>query len=160
MARADAAKEDAHAHKWRPFALAIWPLLAQGRAQRIYAQTLLYYVAPVVAALIFSAAAFAIIEDIRASRERALSAAEHEVDLRAALIASRMNEALAANPQSGPNELLRGALDDDATLREGAAIVADADGGVIASEPPKAPGVTLTSLLGQGHALTGRCPRR
>jgi two-component system cell cycle sensor histidine kinase PleC len=154
MARAHAANGDSRAHAWRNFAGLMGPLFiriplrfAWGRAGR-------YYAVPILAALTFIAATIAIIGQVRVERARALDAAEHEVDLRASLLAYRLNEALAASPDGKAADLLRGVLNADLTLREGEALVANAEGLVIASEPPAAEGVTLTAILGPSQPLT------
>jgi two-component system, cell cycle sensor histidine kinase PleC len=155
MARANAANGDAHTHARRNFAaFSSGPFLIRISQDLKQARAWFYYVAPILAALIFAVAAFAIVTQIRLERERALGAAEHEVDLRASLLAFRLNEALAAAPDLKPSDLLRGVLDADATLREGEALVANADGAVIASEPSVADGTTLTAILGPSQPLT------
>jgi two-component system, cell cycle sensor histidine kinase PleC len=154
MARANAANGDMHTHGRRNFPVFGGPLLIRFLPDFKQARASIYFAAPIFAALIFAAAAFLIITQIRLERESALSAAEHEVDLRASLLAYRLNETLAATPDMKPTELLRSVLDADATLHEGEALVANADGAVVASDPPTAEGATLTTILGPTQPLT------
>ncbi|HYC25589.1 MAG TPA: PAS domain-containing protein, partial [Roseiarcus sp.] len=154
MARANAAKGDARAHAWRLAAAIAHPFGAQ-LALRIPAPGIwLPYATPALAAALFVLAALSVVEQIRADGERALSSAEREVDIRASLLALRLNEALAAAPGQAPAAVLRRALDEDPALRDGEAMVADGAGGVVASEPPTATGASLTSLLGPAQPLT------
>jgi two-component system cell cycle sensor histidine kinase PleC len=155
MARANAANGDARAHERRLLGATIERLIgARFALRRASARTLLTYAAPIMAAMVFLAAALAIIEEIRAERERALAMAESEVDLRASLLVFRLNEAEVVTPAGAPAALLRSALDDEATLRDGEAMLADAEGAVLASEPPIGADATLTALLGPSQPLT------
>ena len=147
MARANAANGDMRAAGWRNFAAATAHSLRF--RSRLQVRLWLLYVAPALAALIFAAATLTIAAQMRLERERALRAAEHEVGLRASLLAFRLNEALAANPAGAPADLLRVALGGDEALREGDALIAGADGGLSASEPPAA-GANLAAVLGPG----------
>ncbi len=154
MARANAANGDVRAPLWRNLAAAVnhsFDLRFIPRPPS--ARRLLFYVAPVLAALIFAAAALTVIVQIRSERERAVRAAEQEVALRASLLALRLNEALAAHPGGAPADLLRAALDDDDALRDGEAMLADADGALSASEPAAA-GANLSAILGPSQPLT------
>ena len=92
---------------------------------------------------------------MRAQRERALSAAAVELDLRATALARSLDEALAASPALAPVDVLRAVLAANPDLRPSEAMLTDAGGLVIASEPPRRQeSATLTSLLGAGEALT------
>jgi two-component system cell cycle sensor histidine kinase PleC len=155
MARANAANGDMRALGGRSLATAIGSLI-NARFFPSFAATRpwLVYAAPFLAGLIFAVAAAALIAQIRLEREQAFGDAEREVELRASLLAFRLNEALAASPYVGPAQLLRGALDADPALREGAAMIADADGDLVASEPPAAVGATLNAVLGPSQPLT------
>jgi two-component system, cell cycle sensor histidine kinase PleC len=154
MARANAAKGDVRAHAWRLAAAIAHPIGAP-LAIRIPAPgTWLPYAVPLLAGAVFLLAALHLVEEIRAEGDRALSAAEREVDIRASLLAQRLNEALAATPSGAPSDLLHNALDDDLALREGDAMAADKGGAIVASEPPTAAGANLTALLGPTQPLT------
>jgi len=110
---------------------------------------------PVVAAF-FLIALFALtFQHLRVERERVLSAAAHELDLRATTLARSLDEALAALPSLPPAEVLRTVLIANPELRPSQAALADSSGLVIASEPPLGPAnTTLTNLLGAGEPLT------
>ena len=152
MARVSAANGDARAPGWRS-AAAILQSLNSLAAQRLASARLwIFYAAPALAVVVFAIAALIVIAQLRLERERALGAAEREVDLRASLLAFRVDEARAANPGGAPADLLRVALARDGT-REGEALVADADGVVLASEPP-AGGANLAAILGPSQPLT------
>ena len=150
MARANAANGDMRAAGWRILAAALahsFRLSSSFRGPQV--RLWLLYLAPILAALIFAAATLTIAAQMRLERARALRAAEHEVGLRASLLAFRLNEALAANPAGAPADLLRVALGGDEALREGDALIAGADGAISASEPPAA-GANLAAVLGPG----------
>jgi two-component system cell cycle sensor histidine kinase PleC len=110
---------------------------------------------PTVAAL-FLIALFALaFQYLRGERERALSAAAHELDLRATTLARNLDEALAASPSLPPADVLRALLAANPDLRPGVAALADSSGLVIASEPSLGLGeTTLTNLLGASEPLT------
>jgi two-component system cell cycle sensor histidine kinase PleC len=109
-----------------------------------------------MAAALFLIALFALaFQHLRGERERALSAAAHELDLRATTLARSLDEALAASPSLPPADVLRAALAANPDLRPGVAALADSSGLVIASEPPLGLGeTTLTNLLGASEPLT------
>ena len=87
-------------------------------------------------AALFLIALFALaFQHLRAERERALSAAAHELDLRATTLARSLDEALAASPSLPPADVLRAVLIANPDLRPSQAALADASGLVIASEP-------------------------
>ncbi|MGD1015884.1 MAG: ATP-binding protein [Roseiarcus sp.] len=108
-----------------------------------------------VAALFLSALFTLAFHHLRGECERALSAAAHELDLRATTLARSLDEALAASPALPPADVLRAVLANNPDLRPGVAALADTRGRVIASEPPLGLGeTTLTDLLGASEPLT------
>ncbi len=109
-----------------------------------------------MAATLFLIALFALtFQHLRAERERALSAAALELDLRATTLARSLDEALAASPLLPPADVLRAVLIANPDLRPSEAALADASGLVIASEPPQGRAdTTLTNLLGASEPLT------
>jgi two-component system cell cycle sensor histidine kinase PleC len=75
--------------------------------------------------------------------------------LSATALARRLDEALAASPALAPIDVLRAVLAADPDLRPSEALLADASGVVIASEPQRTQAsATLTSLLGASEPLT------
>ena len=152
MARVNAANGDVRAPGWRSAAAVLQSLHILAAQRLASARLMIMYAAPALAVVVFAIAALIVIAQLRLERERALGAAEREVDLRASLLAFRVDEALAANPGGAPADLLRVALARDGT-REGEALVADADGVVLASEPP-AGGADLAAILGPSQPLT------
>ena len=110
---------------------------------------------PFVAALFLIALLALTFQHLHAERERALSAAARELDLCATAFARRLDEALAASPGLAPFEVLRAVLAANPDLRPGEALLADASGLVIASEPERRQaGATLSSHFGAGEPLT------
>jgi two-component system cell cycle sensor histidine kinase PleC len=110
---------------------------------------------PIVAALFFIAVAALTFQHLRAQREHALSAAAVELDLRATALAHSLDEALAASPARAPVEVLRAVLAANPDLRPSEALLTDAGGLVIASEPERGQAnATLASLLGADEPLT------
>jgi two-component system cell cycle sensor histidine kinase PleC len=108
-----------------------------------------------VAALFLIALVALAFQHLRGESERALSAAAHELDLRATTLARSLDEALAASPSLPPADVLRAVLAANSDLRPGVAALADSSGLVIASEPPLGLGeTTLTNLLGASEPLT------
>ncbi len=92
---------------------------------------------------------------LRAEGERALSGAARDLDLRATALAHSLDEALAAAPAVPPAEVLHMVLGANPDLRPSEALLSDASGLVIASEPPQGQAnVTLSSVLGAGEPLT------
>ena len=108
-----------------------------------------------VAALFLIALVALAFQHLRGESERALSAAAHELDLRATTLARSLDEALAASPSLPPADVLRAVLAANSDLRPGVVALADSSGLVIASEPPLGLGeTTLTNLLGASEPLT------
>ena len=110
---------------------------------------------PIVVALLLIAVIAFTFQHLRAERDRALGVAAVELDLRATALARSLDEALAAAPASAPGEVLHAVLAANPDLRPSEAVLADASGLVIASEPAhgQANG-TLASLLGVSAPLT------
>ncbi|MGD1036993.1 MAG: PAS-domain containing protein, partial [Roseiarcus sp.] len=110
---------------------------------------------PIVAAL-FLIVLFALaFQHLHAQREQALSAGAVELDLRATALARSLDEALAASPALAPVDVLHAVLAANSDLRPSQALLADANGLVIASEPrQEQANATLTSLLGASEPLT------
>jgi two-component system cell cycle sensor histidine kinase PleC len=107
------------------------------------------------AALFLIAVSALTFQHLRGERERALSVAAHELDLRATTLARSLDEALAASPALPAAEVLRAVLAANPDLRPSQAALADASGQVIASEPPLGQAnAKLTNLLGDGEPLT------
>ncbi|MGD0641249.1 MAG: ATP-binding protein [Roseiarcus sp.] len=94
-------------------------------------------------------------QHLRAERERMLETAAVELDLRATALARSLDDALAASPALAPADVLHAVLAANPELRPSEAVVADASGLVIASEPPLGQAnATLASLLGVSEPLT------
>ncbi len=110
---------------------------------------------PIAVALLLIAVIAFTFQHLRAERDRALGVAAVELDLRATALARSLDEALAAAPASAPGEVLHAVLAANPDLRPSEAVLADASGLVIASEPAhgQANG-TLASLLGVSAPLT------
>ena len=84
-----------------------------------------------------------------------LETAAVELDLRATALARSLDDALAASPALAPADVLHAVLAANPELRPSEAVVADASGLVIASEPPLGQAnATLASLLGVSEPLT------
>ncbi len=111
--------------------------------------------APIVVALFLIALVALTFQHLYWERERALSAAAGELDLRATAFARGLDEALAASPALAPADILRAVLDANPGLRPSEALLTDAGGVVIAGEPERGrAGATLSNLLGAGEPLT------
>ncbi len=110
---------------------------------------------PIVVALILVALFALTYQQLRAERERALSAAARELDLSATALTRHLDEALAASPALAAVDAMRAVLAADPDLRPSEVLLADASGVVIASEPQRTlASATLTSLLGASEPLT------
>ena len=110
---------------------------------------------PIAVALLLIAVIAFTFQHLRAERDRALGVAAVELDLRATALARSLDEALAAAPASAPGEVLHAVLAANPDLRPSEAVLADASGLVIASEPAQGQANgTLASLLGVSAPLT------
>jgi two-component system, cell cycle sensor histidine kinase PleC len=156
MARANAAMEEARAVAWRDLARSITQPLTEGATARSLAHDAwLRYLIPAVALVFLALLAAAAVGHLRADRQRALGAAEREVDMRASILAMRINQALAAASDSAPADLLRSVLAESPELRAGEVMLADAAGRILASEPAgERSDATLNARLGAGQPLT------
>jgi two-component system cell cycle sensor histidine kinase PleC len=156
MARANAATEEMRAVAWREIARSITQPLNDGVSARSLAfETWLRYLIPAVALLFLALLAVAAVGHLRADRQRALGAAAREVDMRASILATRLNEALADTPELAPGDLLRRVLAANPELHVGQVMLADIDGRVRASEPIATDAeTTLNARLGASQPLT------
>ena len=111
------------------------------------------------AALMISAAIFVALfamtfHHVLLERRLALETAAQAVDARASALAARLDEALSASPQLAPGDVLRRILAAHPELRSADLLIADRDGRVIASDPPRDPtDATLETLLGAAQPL-------
>jgi two-component system, cell cycle sensor histidine kinase PleC len=156
MARANAAAEDVRAVAWRDLAKSITqPLNDSAGARSLSFEPWLRYLIPAIALLFLVLLALAAVSHIRSERHRAIDAAAREVDLRASVLAMSLNQALSAEPNQTPVDLLHKVLDAGPELQVGEVTLADADGQILASEPPAndAP-LTLNARLGVSEPLT------
>ena len=78
------------------------------------------------------------LQHLRTERDLALREAAHEVDLRATIVATRLNAALAAAPQASPAEIFRLVLGAHPEERLARAELVDREGRRIAVDPPEA----------------------
>ena len=114
------------------------------------------------AALTASAVLLAILigltlQHLRRERQHALEDAAREVDMRATVLAARLDRALAAAPNAAPGEVLREVLSAYPELRTAQALLADREGRLIASDPPRrGTDATLNGVLGAHLLLAGR----
>jgi two-component system, cell cycle sensor histidine kinase PleC len=113
------------------------------------------YLVPAAALLFLLALALITTQHLRNERHRAFEGATREMDLRATLLAARLDAALAASPDMAPQDLLHVALDQQPVLPEGAIALANEAGGIVAQTPPAPPsGASIAELLGAGDPLT------
>ncbi len=156
MARGNAATEEVRAVAWREIARSITQPMNEGADTRTLAlETWLRYLVPGFALLFLALLAVAAVGHLRTDRQRALGAAAREVDMRASILATRLNEALADMPEQAPGDLLRGVLAANPDLHVGQVMLADVDGRILASEPLAADAeTTLNARLGAGQPLT------
>ena len=156
MARGNAATEEVRAVAWREIARSITQPMNESADTRTLAfETWLRYLVPGFALLFLALLAVAAVGHLRADRQRALGAAAREVDMRASILATRLNQALADMPEQAPGDLLRGVLAANPELHVGQVMLADVDGRILASEPLAADaGTTLNARLGAGQPLT------
>ena len=78
------------------------------------------------------------LQHLRFERDVALKSAAREVDMRATILAGRLNAALAAAPELPPAVVFRRVLDADPEERFAEAIMFDGEGRPIAADPPEA----------------------
>ncbi len=78
------------------------------------------------------------LQHLRIERDLALMEAAREVDLRATIVAQRLNAAIAAAPRASPAEILRLVLEAHPDERLAKTILVDRDGRRIAVDPPEA----------------------
>jgi two-component system cell cycle sensor histidine kinase PleC len=111
--------------------------------------------APALLAAVLLLALFALtFVHLRSERERALSGAARDLDVFATALAERVDAALAASPGEAPADALRAVLAANPDIRPGRSLLADANGVVIAADPPGPPAnAPLATLLG-GEQLT------
>jgi two-component system cell cycle sensor histidine kinase PleC len=156
MARANAAIEDVRAVAWRDLAKSITQPLNDSAGGRALAfEPWLRYLIPSIALLFLVLLALAAVGHIRSERHRAIEAAAREVDLRASVLAMSLNQTFAADPSQAPADLLRKVLEASPELQAGNVTLADADGLIVANDPPShdAP-PTLNARLGASQPLT------
>jgi two-component system cell cycle sensor histidine kinase PleC len=155
MARAHAAIEGVRADAWRDLTRSITqPLKNAASARTLALDAWLRYLIPAMALVFLVALAAAAVGHLRADRERALVAAAHEVDMRASVLAMRLNRAAAAAGVAAPAELLRSVLAESPELRAGEVMLADGQGRILAREPPGRADETLNARLGASQPLT------
>ncbi|THD47726.1 MAG: PAS domain-containing sensor histidine kinase [Bradyrhizobium sp.] len=108
------------------------------------------HAAPPALALFMLVLLFALtFQHLRAERERVLSSAARELDIFATTLAERLDAALSASPGQSPAQALKAVLEANPELRPGRSLLADANGQVIAAEPPApATSAPLAVLLG------------
>ena len=78
------------------------------------------------------------LQHLKIDRDLALTEAAREVDLRATIVAQRLNAALAAAPQASPAEVFRLVLEAHPEERLAKAVLVDREGRRIAVDPPEA----------------------
>jgi two-component system, cell cycle sensor histidine kinase PleC len=156
MARANAATEEVRAVAWRELAKSITQPLNDGASARsLTFEAWLRYLIPAVALLFLALLAVAAVGHLRADRQRALGAAAREVDMRASILATHLNQALADTPDLAPGDLLRNVLTANPELHVGQVMLAGVDGRVLASEPTATEvETTLNARLGASQPLT------
>ena len=79
------------------------------------------------------------LQHLRFERELALRAAAREVDMRATILAARLNAALEAAPKASPAQVLRLVLEAYPEERLAEAVLVDRFGRALAVDPPAAP---------------------
>src|ERR1700722_15857451 len=102
-----------------------------------------------VALAIFAVLALTV-QHLRLEREMALNAGAREVDMRATLLAERLNDALSANPRAPEAEVFRSVLSAHPDERLAQSLLIDRDGRVVQYDGTQdAPDVALTALAGR-----------
>ena len=114
----------------------------------------LFLAPPILTAVAIAMLIALTVVHLRAERERVLITAAHDLDLRATALARSFDDAKAASPTRPPLDVLRAVLADHPDLQPGEALLADASGNVIGSEPlhPRASG-TLSDELAASEPL-------
>ena len=152
MARANAARATARARSRRGFA---WRSILSIRRRLIRARAWFRYTLPLFVVSFIAIVAVVAFQQIAAEREKAILTGERQVDLRASLMAMRINDALSASPDEAPADVLRRVLSTDPEPGEGSLMIADADGRVLAEEPAQPAGEGgIAGFLGPAQALT------
>ena len=156
MARANAAIGEARAFAWRDLAKSITQPLNDSKDRRASVlEAWLRYLAPAFALIFLALLAIAAVAHLRAERSRAIDAAARELDLRASVLAMRVDQTIAATPNLSPAEVLRNVLNATEPNPTGEIMLAGPDGQILASEPAiEGNGATLNALLGVGQPLT------
>jgi two-component system cell cycle sensor histidine kinase PleC len=114
-----------------------------------------HYLVPAIVVLFLAATAVIAFQQISSQRKLAIDAGESEVDLRASVLAMRINEALADSPTETPNDVVRRILASGMDRWDGSLLIADPQGQLIAAGPRAQPsGATISALLGPAQALT------
>jgi signal transduction histidine kinase len=102
-----------------------------------------------VALAIFAVLALTL-QHLRLERDLALSAGAHDVDMRATLLAERLNEALSANPRAPAAEVFRNVLSAHPDERLAQSMLIDRDGHVVEYDGTEdASDLTLAALAGR-----------
>jgi two-component system, cell cycle sensor histidine kinase PleC len=83
------------------------------------------------------------VRHLQAERDLALREAARGVDMRASLIAARLNAALAAAPEAPPSEIFRRVLEAHPEERLARTVLVDRGGRRVASDPPETSGVWI-----------------
>jgi two-component system cell cycle sensor histidine kinase PleC len=95
------------------------------------------------------------VQHLRQERDLALRAAAREVEMRATILAARLNAALAAAPQISAADIFRRVLDAHPDEGFARAILVDRAGQRIASEPPGEAIESLADLVGGDQSERG-----
>ena len=113
------------------------------------------YFVPLAAALFLMALALMTAQHLRGERHRAFDAATRELDLRATLIAARLEAALATTPDAAPRDLLSQVLRQQLEAPEGVIALTSETGAIVAAAPEdRRIDGTLADILGAGDPLT------
>ena len=114
--------------------------------------------APLALAAAFVLAILAVVavtaEQLGLERDLALNEAAREVDVRATLLAARLDAAFSAAPQASPGEVLRSVLKAHPDERLARAVLIDRAGQKAAIDPPDAPRRLLSDLIAAGEPAT------
>ena len=112
------------------------------------------YFVPFAAVLFLAALAFMTAQHLRVERHRAFEAGARELDLRASLLAERIDATLGASPDLTPQDLLRTALSRSTDAPAGIVVLANEAGGIVAQEPADSQlAPTMSDLLGTAEPL-------
>jgi two-component system, cell cycle sensor histidine kinase PleC len=112
------------------------------------------YFVPLAAVLFLAALALMTTQHLRTERHRAFDAATRELDLRASLLAERLDAAMTASPDTAPQDLLRDALARSVDAPEGTIALANESGAIVAQAPADwRLAATMSDLLGAAEPL-------